>query len=150
MNKSEHDRGVLSYRGSCALLSCLSLFLTTKGNHGVKKNREKNNIMAKVKVVFLLASMASMASAGCRYANPQWDMTQMSLSAPSIQVALTEQVDKIVAKWNESLISQKSQCVDKINLFADDVMLCSVAPLQQRCESASELTCGTDNLNTVR
>ena len=106
--------------------------------------------MAKVKVVFLLASMASMASAGCRYANPQWDMTQMSLSAPSIQVALTEQVDKIVAKWNESLISQKSQCVDKINLFADDVMLCSVAPLQQRCESASELTCGTDNLNTVR
>jgi len=106
--------------------------------------------MAKVKVVFLLASMASMASAGCRYANPEWDMTQMSLSAPSIQVALTEQVDKIVAKWNESLISQKSQCVDKINLFADDVMLCSVAPLQQRCESASELTCGTDNLNTVR
>jgi len=106
--------------------------------------------MAKVKVVFLLASMASMASAGCRYANPEWDMTQISLSAPSIQVALTEQVDKIVAKWNESLISQKSQCVDKINLFADDVMLCSVAPLQQRCESASELTCGTDNLNTVR
>jgi len=106
--------------------------------------------MAKVKVVFLLASMASMASAGCRYANPEWDMTQMSLSAPSIQVALTEQVDKIVAKWNESLISQKSQCVDKINLFADDVMLCSVAPRQQRCESASELTCGTDNLNTVR
>ena len=149
MNKSEHDRGVLSYQG-VQYLSCLSLFLTTKGNHGVKKTVKKNNIMAKVKVVFLLASMASMASAGCRYANPEWDMTQMSLSAPSIQVALTEQVDKIVAKWNESLISQKSQCVDKINLFADDVMLCSVAPLQQRCESASELTCGTDNLNTVR
>ena len=150
MNKSEHDRGVLSYRGSCALAVLFVTFLDNKRKSWGEKNREKNNIMAKVKVVFLLASMASMASAGCRYANPQWDMTQMSLSAPSIQVALTEQVDKIVAKWNESLISQKSQCVDKINLFADDVMLCSVAPLQQRCESASELTCGTDNLNTVR
>ena len=105
--------------------------------------------MAKVKVAFLLASMASLASAGCRYANPEWDMVQASLSAPSIQVALTEEVD-IVAKWNESLITQKAQCVDKINLFADDVMLCSVAPLQQRCESISKLTCGTNNQNTVR
>ena len=105
--------------------------------------------MEKIKVVFLLASMASMASAGCRYTNPEWDMTQVSLTAPSIQVALTEQVD-IVAKWNESLIAQKAQCVDKINLFADDVILCSVDPLQQRCESASKISCGTDDLSKVR
>ena len=105
--------------------------------------------MARLKVVFLLASMASLASAGCRYTNPEWDMTQASLSAPSIQVALTEQVN-IVAKWNESLVTQYPQCVDKINLYADDVMLCSVDPLQQRCESTSKLTCGTENLKEVR
>ena len=105
--------------------------------------------MARLKVVFLLASMVSLASAGCRYTNPEWDMTQVSLSAPSIQVALTEQVN-IVAKWNESLVTQYPQCVDKINLYADDVMLCSVDPLQQRCESTSKLTCGTENLKEVR
>merc|ERR1712109_175291 len=134
-------------------LSCLSLFLTTKkrkswgGKSMTKAKNEKN--MARLKVVFLLASMASLASAGCRYTNPEWDMTQASLSAPSIQVALTEQVN-IVAKWNESLVTQYPQCVDKINLYADDVMLCSVDPLQQRCESTSKLTCGTENLKEVR
>ena len=41
------------------------------------------------------------------------------------------------------------QCQNK-NVKGDAHKNPSVAPLQQRCESALELTCGTDNLNTVR
>ncbi len=63
--------------------------------------------------------MGQPAWAGCRYTNPEWD--SLTSNAPVIQAAVTSGGDtvQIMAKWNQSWVSQYPQCVDSLYLQAD-------------------------------
>lgn len=80
------------------------------------------------KVFLILPLLMGNAWAGCRYTNPEWDLT--STTAPSIQAAVTNSQGLVVqVKWNQSLIIQYPQCVDVIQVFASaspaSLLLCS-------------------------
>ena len=54
------------------------------------------------KVFLILPLLMGNAWAGCRYTNPEWDLT--STTAPSIQAAVTNSQGLVVqVKWNQSL-----------------------------------------------
>ena len=95
----------------------------------------------------LLASWSAIynpVEAGCRYTNPEWDMNHTQTSAPSIQAGLTPSGGvEMLAKWNESLITLPT-CVDKIQLWLDTQLICTVAPQEQKCQS-SEIRCPSEN-----
>ena len=88
--------------------------------------------------------LLGFAWAGCRYTNPEWSISDLHLTAPSIQVGSTSSEFKLKANWNESLVTAYPQCIDKVNIYANSVLLCSVPSGQETCEFLN-LSCSSQN-----